>query len=77
MNPADRAILEHFEADDEAAFEASVPGQKHTADRSPTRWNGRERLLCLIAHELHHRGEWILTLRHAGFTNLPVMALDW
>lgn len=72
---ADR-LVSFFEAEDDQRM-----GQEHptTLDDgvTPVLWTGRDRVLYLTDHEVHHRGKIVLALRQWGFGDIPPMPLDW
>jgi uncharacterized damage-inducible protein DinB len=71
---ADR-LVSFFEADD------GRMGQEHPTmlddGVTPVLWTGRDRVLYLTDHEVHHRGKIVLALRQWGFADIPPMPLDW
>ena len=71
---ADR-LTGFFEADPER-MAREVPETLETTGQ-PVVWTGRDRVLYLAAHEIHHRGKMVLALRQAGFADIPPMPLDW
>lgn len=75
---ADR-LTSFFEAEDGRRM-----GEEHptTLENGPQRgnpvvWTGRDRVLYLTDHEVHHRGKIVLALRQWGFGDIPPMPLDW
>ncbi|HVG09556.1 MAG TPA: DinB family protein [Thermoanaerobaculia bacterium] len=72
---ADR-LVSFFEADDGQRM-----GQEHPTmlddGVTPVVWTGRDRVLYLTDHEVHHRGKIVLSLRQWGFCDIPPMPLDW
>src|SRR5215203_4961029 len=72
---ADR-LVSFFEADDGERM-----GQEHPTmlddGVTPVLWTGRDRVLYLTDHEVHHRGKIVLALRQWGFADIPPMPLDW
>jgi uncharacterized damage-inducible protein DinB len=71
---ADR-LTSFFEAEDGRRM-----GEEHpttTEDGTPVVWTGRDRILYLTDHEVHHRGKIVLALRQWGFGDIPPMPLDW
>lgn len=71
---ADR-LTSFFEAD-EARMDREIPEKLETTGQ-PVVWTGRDRVLYLTAHEIHHRGKMVLALRQAGFADIPPMPMDW
>lgn len=62
-------LLQFFQCDDAVNMARSfriVP--EHGGDGP---WTGRDRVLYLLAHEIHHRAKLVLVLRRAGFSNFP------
>ncbi len=68
-------LLSFFEENDGARMGAEYP---MTLDNgAPVVWTGRDRVLYLTDHEVHHRGKIVLALRQWGFGDIPPMPLDW
>jgi uncharacterized damage-inducible protein DinB len=72
---ADR-VISFFEADDGERMGREIPDKLETTGK-PVIWTGRDRVLYLTAHEIHHRGKMVLALRQAGFADIPPMPMDW
>jgi uncharacterized damage-inducible protein DinB len=71
---ADR-LTSFFEAEDGRQM-----GEEHPTtmeNGTPVVWTGRDRVLYLTDHEIHHRGKIVLALRQWGFGDIPPMPLDW
>jgi len=69
-------LVSFFEAEDGARMGEEHPTTLDT-DGSPVIWTGRDRVLYLTDHEVHHRGKIVLALRQWGFADIPPMPLDW
>jgi uncharacterized damage-inducible protein DinB len=71
---ADR-LTSFFEAEDGRRMEEEHPTTMENG--TPVVWTGRDRVLYLTDHEVHHRGKIVLALRQWGFGDIPPMPLDW
>jgi uncharacterized damage-inducible protein DinB len=71
---ADR-LTSFFEADDGQRMAEEHPTTMENG--TPVVWTGRDRVLYLTDHEIHHRGKIVLALRQWGFGDIPPMPLDW
>lgn len=71
---ADR-LTSFFEADDGRRMAEEHPTTMENG--TPVVWTGRDRVLYLTDHEVHHRGKIVLALRQWGFGDIPPMPLDW
>lgn len=71
---ADR-LLSFFEENDGERMGTEYPMTLDNGD--PVVWTGRDRVLYLTDHEVHHRGKIVLALRQWGFDDIPPMPLDW
>jgi uncharacterized damage-inducible protein DinB len=69
-------LVSFFEAEDGREMGREYPT---TLDDgvTPVLWTGRDRVLYLTDHEVHHRGKIVLALRQWGFADIPPMPLDW
>lgn len=72
---ADR-LTSFFEAEDGRRMGEEYPTTL-SDDVTPVVWTGRDRVLYLTDHEVHHRGKIVLALRQWGFEDIPRMPLDW
>ena len=71
-----RRLVTFFEADDGRRMGEGYPDV--LADKvTHVVWTGRDRVLYLTDHEVHHRGKIVLALRQWGFGDIPPMPLDW
>lgn len=69
-------LVSFFEAEDGRRMAEEYPTV--LADEvTPVVWIGRDRVLYLTDHEVHHRGKIVLALRQWGFGDIPPMPLDW
>lgn len=71
---ADR-LVSFFEAEDGWRMGQEYPATLENG--TPVVWTGRDRVLYLTDHEVHHRGKIVLALRQWGFEDIPPMPLDW
>ncbi|MEA2600296.1 MAG: hypothetical protein QOF89_1288 [Acidobacteriota bacterium] len=71
-----RRLVTFFEADDGRKM-AEVYETTRSDDVTPVVWTGRDRVLYLTDHEVHHRAKIVLALRQWGFGDIPPMPLDW
>jgi uncharacterized damage-inducible protein DinB len=71
---ADR-LTSFFEAEGGWRMEEEHPTTMDNG--TPVVWTGRDRVLYLTDHEIHHRGKIVLALRQWGFGDIPPMPLDW
>ena len=64
-------VISFFSADDGAAMGRTFSwvDEKGVTEK----WIGRNRVLYLSDHEVHHRGKIVLALRQWGLTDLPFM----
>jgi uncharacterized damage-inducible protein DinB len=68
-------MLEFFEAEDGARLgrEFSLPKDKAEGRGA---WTGRNRVLYLADHEVHHRGKIVLALRQWGMREIPFIPFE-
>lgn len=76
LETTENRLVSFFEAEDGRRM-----GEEYATTLSdevtPVVWTGRDRVLYLTAHEIHHRGKIVLALRQWGFDDIPAMPLDW
>jgi uncharacterized damage-inducible protein DinB len=72
-------LVSFFEAEDGRRMAQEHPTTLENGPQrgTPVVWTGRDRVLYLTDHEVHHRGKIVLALRQWGFEDIPPMPLDW
>ncbi|MBC8145414.1 MAG: DinB family protein [bacterium] len=68
-------LLTHFTKNDGANMSQVIESEYSTG--APVTYIGRERVLYLTAHEVHHRGRIVVSLRQWGLDRIPTMPVDW
>ena len=64
-------LVSFFSADDGQAMSRTF--SRAEEDGSTSEWTGRNRVLYLTSHEVHHRGKIVLALRQWGFSDVPFL----
>ncbi len=72
LNASLKRVLAFFESKDEDRMNKKfeLPPEKTEGEGH---WLGRNRILYLVDHEVHHRGKILLALRQWGMTDFPFM----
>ncbi len=70
MRASQKRLLKFFEAKGGAAMSAVYERER---EGKKYRFVGRNRVLYLTQHEVHHRGKIVLALRQWGFTKIPFL----
>jgi uncharacterized damage-inducible protein DinB len=71
LNASLKRVLTFFESkEDRMNRRFELPLEKTEGDGS---WLGRNRVLYLADHEVHHRGKTVLALRQWGMAGIPFM----
>jgi uncharacterized damage-inducible protein DinB len=77
MEASMKKLVEFFEADDGArmgqAFDLDLRTLPTPEDGPVQHYVGRNRVLYLTAHEIHHRGKIVLALRQWGMNQIPAL----
>lgn len=76
LESTDDRLVSFFEAEDGRRMEEEY-STTLSDDVTLVVWTGRDRVLYLADHEVHHRGKIVLALRQWGFGDIPPMPLEW